>query len=412
MIERLVWQFAFLALLSSTLTASPGGENSLLFIKAAEAEKLRERIRQGDPSLQDLAKTIRKEAQASAKKGPWSVTFNRPAGVTASPNDFFSEGPYWWPDPKNPTGPYIRRDGERNPNRFTENDDDLRAMSYAAFNLSLAAYFLDDGDAARRAAEVVRVWFISPATRMNPHLEYGQAIKGVTTGRGTGIIDSVPLIWAAQGLALLEASGRWSAGDAAAVRSWFREYIAWLTSSEKGIQEKKSGNNHSTWWTAQIAAYSLFVGDTHTYDMTSALFRDFLVPSQIRPDGSCPREEARTRSLSYSAMNLNAFASLCRMAEVRGQDLWRFEPREGAGVPTAVRYLFPFIEDPTRWKKQQITKFASDSVYFHALAGLAIGNSEYVKHFEQAAAGGDEPPVLMVRLIVAAAVKAETKKAP
>ncbi len=390
---------AFVALLSP-LTAA-GVQNSLILLKTAEARKLRERIRQGDPALQGLVQAIRKEARSSLGKGPWSVTFSRPEGVAIAKNDFFSEGPYWWPDPKNPNGPYIRRDGERNPNRFTANDDHLREMSDAVFDLSFAAYFLDDDVAARRASEILRIWFIAPATRMNPHLEYGQAIRGVTTGRGTGIIDTVPLIWAVQGLSLLRASGLWPAEEAGAVGVWFGDYIKWLISSEKGISEKKSGNNHSTWWTAQVAAYSLFVGDGETYSATSSLFKDFLVPSQIRPDGSCPREEARTRSLSYSAMNLNAFALICRMAEVRGQDLWHFEPREGAGVLTAVRYLLPFVEDPTRWEKRQITSFTSDYAYFYALAGIPTGNTEYLRKFEKLTAKGDDPPLDVVRLILA-----------
>src|SRR5580704_11674272 len=65
--------------------------------------------------------------------GPWSVTSHRPKGlkIDAGPNDYFSEGPYWWPDPKNPDGPYIRKDGQRNPERFLGNRDDLGSFSTA-----------------------------------------------------------------------------------------------------------------------------------------------------------------------------------------------------------------------------------------------------------------------------------------
>lgn len=40
---------------------------------------------------------------------------NRSAG---SIHDFYSEGDYWWPDPANPDGPYIQRDGLTNPDIF------------------------------------------------------------------------------------------------------------------------------------------------------------------------------------------------------------------------------------------------------------------------------------------------------
>ncbi len=33
-------------------------------------------------------------------------------------HDFYSEGDYWWPDPENPDGPYIQRDGMSNPGNF------------------------------------------------------------------------------------------------------------------------------------------------------------------------------------------------------------------------------------------------------------------------------------------------------
>jgi hypothetical protein len=43
------------------------------------------------------------------KGGPWSVTYRRPERLQIASNDYYSEGPYWWPDPKNPQGPYIRK---------------------------------------------------------------------------------------------------------------------------------------------------------------------------------------------------------------------------------------------------------------------------------------------------------------
>ena len=46
---------------------------------------------------------------------PQTITAFRAARSAGGPHDFFSEGDYWWPDPQNPDGPYIRRDGESNP---------------------------------------------------------------------------------------------------------------------------------------------------------------------------------------------------------------------------------------------------------------------------------------------------------
>lgn len=92
-------------------------------LSAAQARRMR------DAAPRDA---VRKNADAALRAGPWSVTTHRPENVTAGPNDYYSEGPYWWPDPKNPTGPYIRKDGERNPARFMGNRNDLGDMCTSA----------------------------------------------------------------------------------------------------------------------------------------------------------------------------------------------------------------------------------------------------------------------------------------
>lgn len=312
-------------------------------------------------------------------KGPWSVTYTRPEGLSeAGLHDFFSEAPYWWPDPKNPNGPYIRKDGKVNHDRFVDHDIHLGSMSNAVLALSLSASLNRDTEAAERAWRVLDVWFLHPDTYMNPNLEFGQAIRGITTGRGIGIIDTRPLIWCVQGIALLERAfpnPRLSAG----LRRWFSDYVQWLTTSTKGLDERDNGNNHSTWWAAQVAAYSIFCGDRKSELKTYELCRTRLVPGQLRPDGSAPAEEARTRSLSYSIMNLDGFSLLCRLAAFRGVDLWNFKTPDGAGVLTSVEYLAPFVAAPSRWRKPQITPITLSRGYFVGLAGMAANRREWVE---------------------------------
>jgi hypothetical protein len=205
---------------------------------------------------------------------------------------------------------------------------------------------------------------------MNPNLEYGQAVRGHNTGRGTGIIDTVSFIHCAQGIMLLEFAGGY---DAAPVRRWFADYLKWMTTSKKGLDEKKAENNHGTWWTAQAAAYAALTGDDANLQMAWKQYRNVLVPTQIEPDGSCPREEARTNSLGYSAMNLDAFAVICRIAQTHGVELWKYEGPKGVGVWKAFQYLLPYVNGTTRWTKQQISKWTPDSTVFPALAGLDRG---------------------------------------
>jgi len=352
-----------LALSAACALPLRGADNDRgILVTEAEAAKLRSAVNDA----------IRENAASALKSGPWSVTTHRPPNVDAGPNDYYSEGPYWWPDPKDPKAPYIRKDGERNPDRFMGNRNDLGNMCSAVLALGMSGYLLNDKACGAHGARVLSTWFLDSKTRMNPNLEYGQAVRGHNTGRGTGLIDTVSMIHTAQGVWLLERAGMLDASVAAGVREWFTAFTKWMTTSKKGLDEKKSGNNHATWWTAQVAAYASFTRDPETLRMAWDHYRTYLVPTEIEPDGSCPREEARTNSLGYSAMNLDAFSTICRIAATNGVALWRFLGPKGVGVAKSFHYLAPFIEHPNEWKKQQISKFNNDGTFFMGLAGVGL----------------------------------------
>jgi hypothetical protein len=373
----------------------------LLLLSSDDARNMQETVRRHAG--------LRRLADAALEKGPWNVTAHRPNGIDVPDHEYYSEGPYWWPDPKNPDGPYIRKDGERNPGRFDDNHRDLGAMCTAALALGIAAHFFGDDRYAGHARRILSTWFVDPATRMNPNLEYGQAVRGISTGRGTGIIDTVSLIHAVQGIVLLEDAGKLDAALSSGLRRWFAEYLRWMTTSEKGLDEKKSGNNHATWWTAQVAAYATYLNDEAAQKMAWDHYRTVLL-GQIQPDGSCPREEARTRSLSYSTFNLDAFSVLCRIAEVAGVDLWRFHTPQGLGVDKAIAYITPFVVDPKTWRKQQIAPVDNAGIVFPALAGLGLRNAELLRIYS-ALPRANTPWVLLVDLIVKKGAEAAPFKA-
>jgi hypothetical protein len=171
---------------------------------------------------------------------------------------------------------------------------------------------------------------------------------------------------------LLEAARKLDSGLRSGLRRWYAQYLRWLTESPKGRAEMNAGNNHATWWTAQVAAYATFTENEAAKQLAWERYRTHLVPTQIQPDGSCPKEEARTRSLSYSAMNLDGFSILCRIAEGNGVDLWRFKTASGTGVEKSFYYLMPYVLRPETWKKKQITAFDQDRTIFLGLAGLGL----------------------------------------
>ncbi len=350
----------FIAAAAGSLFAqSAPADSQLLMITSGDAKRMRDSAARTHPILRTFADN-------ALEAGPWSVTFHRPNGIStpAGPNDYFSEAPYFWPDPQNPSGPYIRKDGERNPNRFTANRDDLETMSEAVLALGIGAYLFNMPGCASHASEVLATWFVAPKTRMNPNLEYGQAIRGITSGRGIGLIDTNSLMHAVQGIALLEAAGGFDAALLRSLREWFSQFLEWMTTSRKGRDEKQNGNNHATWWAAKVAVFAAFTGDSAALRLACDDYREDLVPTQIRPDGSCPKEEARTNSLGYSSYNLDAFATLCRLAQVADVDLWHFKTAQGIGVQTAFDYLTPYVLHPNTWRNQQISPYNPKRRYF------------------------------------------------
>ncbi len=328
--------------------------------------------------MRDLAKSdsgiIERNAAAALSAGPWSVTFHRftAPNLDADPHDYVSQAPYWWPDPKNPDGPYIRHDGKTNPDRFNYHREDIESMCAAVLALSMGAYFLNKPGCRERAQKVLSVWFLDPKTRMNPNANHAEMIRGVNTGRGAGIMGTASLIRVSQAVALLEAEAGLDSEISAGLRLWYAAFLKWLTTSRNGRSEKATSNNHATWWTAQTASHATFVQDEAARQMAWDRYRDYLVPTEIQPDGSCPREEERTRSLHYSSMNLDAFSLICRLAQSAGLDLWRFRTPKGVGVEKSFLYLAPYLVHPETWKREQITKFNTGGYYFPGLAGIAL----------------------------------------
>ena len=350
----------------------------MTLVSDAEAETIHSAIVRKESWTIEPVRRLRADAEHRFKEGPWTVTADRPQGIAMDSHEYYSEAPYWWPQSEDPTAPYVRKDGQVNPNRFLANKTALNSMAETVFTLGTAAYLLDEPRYAQRAARIIRVWFLDPKTRMNPTLENGQAIRNVNSGRGAGILDGRVFIRAIQGMEFLAQTGNWDAKEQAATKKWFQEYLHWLLTSTPGDAEKLAGNNHSSWWTAQAAAIATFVEDEAAEKLAFNFYRDHIFPHQIKPDGSAPREELRTRSLSYSVFNLEAFTVTCRIAQLRGVDLWSVSGKGKVTIATVIDYLQPYMADPKKWSKEQIAEFNNDSLYSLAFAGMGLKKPEYV----------------------------------
>jgi hypothetical protein len=257
-------------------------------------------------------------------------------------------------------------------------------MSDAVFALGVASFLLDNPAYGKHAALLIHTWFVNPKTRMNPDLDYAQSIPGVNNGRGAGVPEGRFLLRAIQGMEFLGQTSLWDPKDQAAVRKWFDEYLHWLLTSVNSGDEKKSGTMHASWWAAEVAGVASFVGDDKAQQDAFAFYRANLLPRQISPNGSAPREEVRAASLRLSSLNLEAFATICRIAQVRGKEnLWTVRSRGGASLGAAMDYLFPYLDDPKKWTKDHAGDIPYDNLDFLAFAGMGMGDSKYIADYRK-----------------------------
>ncbi len=265
-------------------------------------------------------------------------------------HDYFSEGDYWWPDPKNPSGPYIQNDGLSNPDNFNAHRQALIQFSVKTAALTAAYKITHDKKYAEAAIKQINAWFVDEATMMAPHLLYAQAVKGKAKGRGVGIIDTIHLIEVARSVEILELMGALSHGDADKIKNWFRNYVHWMMTHPNGKEEMNAKNNHGTCFTMQLSEFAKLIGDDSLLTFAKERFKSVLLPNQMAADGSFPLELKRTKPYSYSLFNLDA---MCMIAQILSDDktnLWEYQMPDGRNLHKAIDYMYPFIKDKSSWK--------------------------------------------------------------
>jgi beta-galactosidase len=349
----------------------------------------------------DVAKIDRerilKAASAALTLAPITITQFRAKLSEGGPNDFYSNGDYWWPDPTKPDGlPYIQRDGETNPGNFNEHRRCVTQLRDAVAALGAAYRVTDEDRYAAKAVELLRVFFLEPTTRMTPSLNFAQAIPGRSPGRGIGIIDTLHLAEVPLAVEAMAKSPAFPPAVLTGVKAWFRDYTEWMITSKNGQEEANAKNNHAVAYWLQIACFARLTGDEARLSECRRQFKEVFVPRQMTNNGSFPAELKRTKPYAYSIFQLDNMATLCQLLSTPADNLWTFELPDGRGIRRALAYLYPFLADKSKWPlKPDVQSWESWPARQPCLlfGGLALGERPYLDLWQKLPADPPDPEV-------------------
>lgn len=353
--------FVVMVFLSVKMVAEPLPK---LYLVNAEKIAAIKKNAASNKATTDNVKQLARQADKLLQQHFGSVMDKSIAPPCGNMHEYFSLAKYYWPDPTKPDGkPYIRKDGQKNPDNDKVSDDkNFDDMVSAVHTLSWAYYFTNEEKYATKSIELLRMWFLDEATKMLPNLNHAQMRTGIDTGVSTGIIDTHEIPKVTDAIGLLAASKSFTKKDEQGLKQWFAEYLNWLRTSKNGIKEGQAKNNHGTFYDVQIVTIALFCGQNDVADkmIQSAFTR---LASQVEPDGKQPLELDRTLAMSYSTFNLEAWSQLATAAETRAVDLWNYKTTDGRSIKNAIDYLQPFVTEGKKWEYQQIGTYKTYDFY-------------------------------------------------
>lgn len=339
---------------------------------------------------------ILKLAKKYIDAAPVTVTAESSERSAGGIHDFYSEGDYWWPDPENPEGPYIRKDGMTNPDNFTAHRYAMVRLSQICGALASAYLITEDISYVEQLVPHLKAWFIDEETLMNPNLEYAQAIKGKVTGRGIGIIDTIQLLDVVKAIIAIQDADVLSSEELIKLKTWFADYLGWMDTHPYGISEQAKENNHGACWFLQAAVFSEFIGNETMQAYVKEKFKEVLLPCQMAENGSFPEELDRTKPYGYSLFNLDIMTGIAQVISDANENMFAFD-HEGRSIKKGVEFLYPYIKNKEDWPYEQDVLHWDDWPVRHPsllFAGKSLDNIEYLDLWNQLDANFDNPEVI------------------
>jgi hypothetical protein len=356
-----------LLLLSCAVTKgnnNPPPTPAVFILNSDVLKKNKARIKAEEDAIMPAYKKLLSDAGKALQEGPFSVMEKKHVPPGGDKHDYMSLAPYHWPDPTKKDGlPYIRKDGQTNPEVKEYKDKEyMPKLCEMVKTLALAYYFSDEEKYAEHATRLLKVWYLDPQTKMNPNMNFAQAIKGVNTGRGAGLIDARHFMKVIDGVGLLQSSKYWTTANQKGMQQWFADFLNWMQTSAIGKDEMEAKNNHGTYYDALRLSIALFIDNKdQAKDIVSNVTKR--LDKQMDAEGKFPLEMQRTIALHYNVFDLEAFYMAAAMAEKTGFDLWNYTGPSGASLKKGFDFLHPYVSGQKQWTGQQIKPYPFEEGY-------------------------------------------------
>lgn len=322
--------------------------------------------KENNPYEEAYNKLIIQANKALNSYGYSVVTKEEPA-PNGNKHEYVSRGRYWWPNPEIEDGlPYVKRDGNTNPEIYQFDRVPLASLRDDVETLSIVYYLTGNEKYAQKAISLINRWFIDKQTKMKPNLQFAQGIPGLTSGRPNGIIDGLDFYRLLNYVPILKKSDRWSNKINIGLNKWFYNYYMWLLKHDFGKAARETSNNHGTWYDVQVGTYAYFFNDEETLAEVLARVRNKRIPGQIASNGQQVSELNRTLSLHYSTYNLEALSILANlqyksqkglMKNNSSKGIWNYTTDGSGSIEDAIQFLIPYIGGEKTWNFEQIEKY-------------------------------------------------------